>query len=136
MGCTYLMLQKIQKTPGLFLGKKSLDALGHFLDGYEFRIWVENWEKATGLDFFENYEEASRSSVGSKPREQRFMYGFDRFVHLHYNCGMTVKSGIGLILEMSDSDEEAFDTFFELLDEFLKQKEASDLPVSEMFRFE
>ena len=119
MDSFYFMLQKIRERPGLFMGKKSLEALTHFWSGYDYRGWVENWEKTTGRGFFENYEEAQRSSTGCEPREQHFMYGFEAFVHEYYDCMITTNNAMGLILEKSNSDEEAFDKFFELLDEFL-----------------
>ena len=116
----YFLLQKIREKPGLFLGKKSLEALTHFWDGYGYRNFIESWENTTGRDFFENYEEARQSNVGCEPREQHFLYGFDAFVHEYYNCEMSTLNGTGLISKNSNSEEEAFDKFFELLDEFLK----------------
>ena len=53
---------------------------------------------------------------------QHFMDGFNEFVHSYYNRGITVLRGSSLISQYSDSEEEAFDKFFELLDEFLEQK--------------
>ena len=138
MDSFYFFLQEIRERPGLYLGGKSLEALGHFWAGYGYCSFIERWEKATGRDYFENYEEARCSDVGREPFEQHFMYGFDEFVHEYYNCVMTTLNGKSLISKNSDSDGEAFDKFFELFDEYLKltdmQKEKIKTNAQKRFR--
>jgi len=117
------MLTKIRERPALYLEKVSLIALDNFWAGYEQRDMIETWQQKTGKNYFKNYDEASRINVkklyDNKPY---FMDGFDEFVHSHYDHKMSTTHGIGLISQKSNSDEEAFHTFFKLLDEFLKQK--------------
>ncbi|MCL2388323.1 MAG: hypothetical protein FWC89_12380 [Defluviitaleaceae bacterium] len=50
------------------------------------------------------------------------MDGFNEFVWSHYNCQSWAMSGEMIISKNSNSEEEAFDKFFELYDEFIKQK--------------
>ena len=119
-----LLLQKIRERPGLFLGEKSLKTLGHFWAGYGFKEAMEIWEKSTGQNFFEHYDEAIRSDLRPEQNGRHFMDGFDQYVHSHYNCIVGAQSGTGLISEKSESEEEAFDKFFELLDEFSKLTDA------------
>jgi len=124
IGSFYSFIQEIRERPALWLGEKSLKALVQFWDGYSFREHVEAWERLTGRNFFENFNEAICSEipgVSSGPH----LYsksGFNKFVHLHYNCEIGVMSAYWLISSKSKSEEEAFDKFLELLDEFLEQK--------------
>jgi len=120
-----LMLIQIRKRPGLYLASKSLTSLYNFWQGYAERDFMEIWEKKTGKNYFENYEEASRTNVTKlyDERDSYFMDGFDEFVHRYYNVNVGALNGITLIIRENNSEEEAFDKFFELFDEFLKQKD-------------
>ena len=124
MNSFYFMLQQIRKRPGLFLEKPSLIALDNFWSGYAQRDAIEVWQQKTGKDYFENYDEAIRTNISKMYGDDYsyFLDGFDEFVHSYYDHKMTTLNGTGLISKKSNSDEEAFDKFFELLDEFLKQK--------------
>ena len=121
----YFLLQEIRKKLGLYLGAKSLQFLMQFWHGYGFGGAVKEWETSTGGKL-ENYDGSIgiviEHAVASNPLDQHFMYKFDEFVHSYYERNRTTMMGASLILENSNSDEEAFDKFFELLDEFLKQK--------------
>ena len=121
----YVLLQEIRKEPRFYLGTKSLEFLVHFWHGYGYGGAVKEWEKSLGkkledcevtIDFAVQYALDSNSS------NHRFMDGFDEFVRSYYKSTLAAISGTGLILGNSSSDEEAFDKFFELFDEFLKQK--------------
>ena len=116
MSSVYAMLQKVRECPEIFMGEKSLEALIHFWNGYVIGVTVGTWEQATGRDFFEHYDEAICSHMHS---EDHIMSGFDTFVHEYYERKITSWKGTYLILQNTSSEEEAFDKFFELLDEFL-----------------
>ena len=124
MDSFYLLLQKIRERPGLYLRRKSLELLAAFHSGYKHKEYVEAWEKWSGRDIFENYDEAMNSGhkVPRTPSDGS-MYGFNEFVHSYYNRQLAAMSVYSLISHMSQSEEEAFDKFFELLDEFMKQKD-------------
>ena len=117
----YFILPKIRQLPGLYLGKKSLEALMHYWRGYAFGIEVKTWEHSSGRNFFENYDDAVSAKVNRIPYNQHFMYGFDQFIQSRYKVSLGSLSAATFILQESSSDEEAFDTFFELLDEFFNQ---------------
>ena len=116
-----VLLQKIRERPALYLGKKSLDSLVCFMYGYEFRESIEAWENWTERNFFENFDEAIRTTLPGSSRHH-FMNGFDKFVHSYYQCELTTMRGETLISMNSVSQEDAFDKYFELYDKFLKQK--------------
>ena len=134
MDSFYFALQKIRERPGLFLGAKSLERLVHFWHGYDFRHSIEVWEATTGHNFFEHYDEAINSDLRPEPHEQYFMSGFDEFVHEYYNCMITTWRGTSIISQNSNSDEEAFDKFFELLDEFLELTDIQKKEIKEAAR--
>ena len=123
MDSFYFLLQKIREMPGLYLGKKSLEALIHFWNGYAIRGNKETWEKETGLNYFEDFEKQPvhlTLKMKFEPGGNYVMDGFNEFVYKHYSCIMPAMSGAWMILEKSNSDEEALDKFFELLDMFLE----------------
>jgi len=128
MNSFFFWLSKIRKRPGLHLGEKSLKALMHFWHGYSFREAVERWEKATGRDFFEHYDEAIKSDITRIP-DNDFMSGFEEFAYSHYKHETYTTLGWQyLISKNCNSEEEAFDKFFELLEEFFAQKGISMYP--------
>ena len=127
MNSFYTFLQKIRERPRLYLRNKSLAQLDAFLCGYAFGVVAARWEKATGLDFFENFDlQCSYSEPSSFSDWCDLTRGFDEFVHSFYNYGISTLSGGCIIIRESSSEEEAFDQYFELLDEFLKQNQ--DIP--------
>jgi hypothetical protein len=123
------LLNKIRERPVLYLGKKSLAFLTSFMHGFEEGVYVGTWEASTALGFYENYQKAitSKLLVSQVPDYSRTHHLFNEFVHTHYSnvsgtfIPYAAKSAAYLISEMSNSEEEAFDTYFELHDEFLKQ---------------
>jgi len=100
------LLKKIYEMPGLYIWKKSLPFLVHFIGGY-------SW----GEDVINGHSKDASNAVGS-----RVLEGFDEFVYTYYDCKITALNGEALILKNSTSDEDAFDKYFELLDMFLKEK--------------
>lgn len=97
MSPDYEMLQKIKERPALFIGEKNLSHLSHFINGYSYRA-----------------AETDQSFCGCLP-------GFGEFVHRYYNLS-TSMSGEKLIIEREDSEEKAFEKFYELLDNFTERK--------------
>ena len=104
MDLLFNLLKKIHKRPGLYLGKKSLTYLTHFEHGF---YW--------GTEACE--EEHPDIAIITEPD---FWFKFDEFVYMYYNETMGTMSATTLIIEHSDSEEDAFDKYFELLNTFLK----------------
>jgi len=124
----YCLLQQIRKRPGLYIGKISLTALGNFLYGYTYRIITELWMKKTGLDFATDYDCFIRTSGIAEYSD--CLVGFDEFVYAYYNVEMGAKNGDTVILENCQSEEEAFNKFYELLDAYFDEqhkKEKGDI---------
>jgi len=121
---TCFLLQKIRKKPALYLGTKSLEFLSHFLGGYEFRNAVEEWTKSTGHDFIERFDDFI-VSINQPSNYHSCLDGFYEFVHSYFDVMITTKSLYMVIIENSNSQEEAFDTFYKLLDEFLAKKSST-----------
>ena len=103
-------LPKIREHPAAFLGEKSLSTLMRFWRGYLFGREVEVGESA----------EIKLSEVEYKTYGHHFMDGFNEFVESYYNCTMGGVNGTEIISLKSNSEEAAFDKFFELLDEFFR----------------
>jgi len=100
------LLKKIYDKPGLYLSVKSLPLLTHFICGY-------------GLGELSCKDRYPNITISD---DTRFWRDFNRFVHLYYKCEMGAMREGTLIAKYCDSDEEAFDKYFELLDMFLKQR--------------
>ena len=113
------LLQEIRKRPGIYLGVKSLSALGRFMNGYTFRVSAETWMKKTGLDFTANYDDFNNSLHLTRDSDSFDWSEFDQFIFAHYNVEMGAKNSQRIILENSQSEDEAFDKFYELLDLYL-----------------
>lgn len=120
----YFILQKLRKRPGLYLGETSLTALGHFLNGYTFRLAIEIWMKKTGLDVTINYDLFIRSPNAYDADTDRFSFlsDFDSFIHNYYQDN-TTNDWVKIISENSSSQIEAFDKFYELFDSYMDKKE-------------
>jgi len=125
------LLQKIRERPGLYFGKKSLEYFSLFKAGYEFRTDLEMrekvWKEATGRDFYENYDEAMSVDIYPKTQSQSIFAGLNEFVYSYYNCELWSLNAEGVISKYSSSDEEAFDKFFELLDEFMAHRNSGNV---------
>ncbi|MEH2325751.1 MAG: hypothetical protein V7K32_19740 [Nostoc sp.] len=97
MGGLYEVLQKIKPRPGMYIGKASVSDLFHFLVGYEFargELDIEStaWED----DFHEN---------------------FQPWVQKKYHVS-TSNSWAKIIMLHCGTEQEGFNSFYLLLDEF------------------
>jgi len=90
------LLKEIKKRPGMFLGKKSLLSLHSFLAGY----------MMARLDM----------GLSTTKQEQKFN-DFAEWIPIKFNDNST-RSWAGIILLNSEDESQAFDRFFELLEEF------------------
>ena len=115
----FLMLQKIRENPYGYLKQKSLEHLSMFLRGFNFRDSINRWEKTTGLDFIEHFDDATDFifSIASGPSLIR---QFSKYVCSYYGREKSTHGPMMLISKHSSSEEEAFDKFFELHDAFIE----------------
>ena len=86
------LLKKIRETPGMYIGKKSLDRLAASLSGYACCM-------------------REKMGVQDPP-----LPGFQAYIEAHYN--QHSHSWWDIISFDSTCEEEAFDTFYRLLDLF------------------
>jgi len=109
------------------------------LNGYKLRFNQELWEKKTGLDYFNDFDAVKFSDLMALTNTKTSIYEssidlvqFVYFVHNYYACHTRADDknlsiggmdGVTLIMKSSSSDEEAFDTFFELYFSYQKEKE-------------
>ena len=130
----FYLLSTINKKPVVWLGKKSLDALMLFWEGYAFRV---DMERAGELDkplVPVHPKSGKKRRVPQEcldPNYEHFMDGFEAFVYSHYKHRYTTIGWKNLISQNCNSEEEAFDKFFELLEEFFAQKGISIHPLEE-----
>lgn len=95
----YNQLQQIRQNPIIHLGQKSLQLLKAYIDGYvQYHVEISDESKCFFLPKFQEY------------------------VQQHYNISKT-HSWVPLITFYSSSDANAFDNFYELLDEFFSESE-------------
>lgn len=100
MANLYTMLRKIQKVPGMYLGRPSVSDLFIFLNGYE----------------------SARSQMGQDLDEEELLFydGFQPW--LQQRLGVRSVTSWAKLIMLSCHDEQAgFEKFFVLLDEFKKQ---------------
>ena len=89
---------KIKKKPHLYLeSKKNLSELYYILEGFSIAYIYEKYERDVGI-----------------------IPNFDDWIHKKYNNNST-QSWKNILLENSKSEKEAFDLFFEELENFLKE---------------
>ena len=91
------LLETVRERPGLYVHPISLIALDNFLGGYSFK---EHEIDVANRDRFV------------------CMRGFGNYVRLHYGLDLTAKGCFRMIAENTESDEEGFYKFFELLDSY------------------
>lgn len=103
----YEWLQRIRERPGLFLGVKSLDSMFFHHLGYLDRTYGENSEYRDCLNGTE----------------------FEEYVHTYYDNDISSRDWHSLIVLKTESQEAAFDKFFELFDAFISSRQE---PVSEV----
>ena len=97
------VIDMIRKRPGMYLGSKSITALNHFLNGYQFAKLEHN----------------SNGSERLFPLNFRFMNEFTK-IQLGNNDNL---GWCNHILNVCDGNEEkALDRFFDIYDEFRKVK--------------
>ena len=96
------LLNKIRKTPGLFLGNKSISRLGSFIDGFYCGL------NDTGMFDHKEWIE------------------FQYFVNKKYDNKKTMRWDF-FLLSVEDDESKAFDHFFTLLDEFFDQKKKAKM---------
>ncbi len=98
MNSIITLLKKIESNPLLWLGKKDLERLRFFLSGY--LTSEEDNGKIESTEFFESFKKYFDSIYGL-----RSYYGYD-----------------GILRQECTSEEEAFNKFFELFNQFLEEK--------------
>jgi len=94
MDILYKKIQQMKQRPGMYIGKKSLHLLQAYLNGYI----------------------AYHNEVNDKPN-YFFLPEFQEYVQQRYNIH-TTHSWASLITFFSCNDNDAFDKFYELLDDF------------------
>ena len=94
------LLYRIKEKPGLFLGEKTLDGLSETLSGYILGIYE------CDCGDFHSFPNDFLSFVQKTYNEYSCAYNWDSIIRM--NC---------------NSDEEAFDKFYELLEVFLNETE-------------
>jgi len=97
----YIWLEKIRERPALYLGKKSLTYLFYFIKGY---CTAVNYDCITGFDEF----------VYSHYCNKKKLVGVERDLFIENSNWMRI------IIAESKFQEEAFDRFYELFDEFIE----------------
>ncbi|KYC37159.1 hypothetical protein WA1_46880 [Scytonema hofmannii PCC 7110] len=100
----YELIEKIQKRPALYLGKKSISHLQIFLDGYTF---------------------ARRELAIAQTQEEQEFEEFQEWIEQRFNQHST-QSWSRIILFYSEDEIDALNRFFELFTEFLKVKRQFD----------
>ncbi len=93
------LLKAVRIKPGMYIGKKSLTRLRAFIDGYFYALYKLNG-KQEYLCFIPEFQDwiADRYEI-------RSTHGWSEIINF-----------------FSQDEGEAFDTFYELLDEFLLEK--------------
>lgn len=97
MSDLFNLLEKVQKKPGLYIGRPSVGELFMFLAGYK----------------------AAKLEMGVKPTEEelRFYREFQPWLQKRFSL-TTTNSWAKIIQFYSKNDQEAFERFFELSNEF------------------
>lgn len=104
MSGLFEVIQKVEKSPGLYLGRPSVSDLFMFLVGYEF----------------------ARGEMGVEltDAEQQFYNDFQPW--LQHKLGVTSVTSWAKLIMLSCHDEKAgFEQFFRLLDEFMQSHQIS-----------
>jgi len=103
----YCILSKVRERPNLYLYEKSLRYLSNFIRGYTCRA----------LELNPNYHDCLS---GKGPT---YGVAFEAFVYDYFKTDInSTKNWIRIISENSISQAEAFDKFYELMDEFLGEE--------------
>jgi hypothetical protein len=100
----YELIEKVQKRPALYLGKKSISHLQVFLDAYTF---------------------ARRELSVAQTQEEEEFEEFQEWIEQRFSQHST-QSWSRIILFYSEDESDALNRFFELFTEFLKAKRQSE----------
>ena len=119
MDPVFILLQEVRKRPGIYLGGKSLTALEYFLYGFGFGSDVERWMKGLGHNIAERDCPVCQNTI--QPYYD-CLGGFTSFVCTYYNLVLGAKNGETIIRENTNSEEEAFDKFYEILDLYFSEQ--------------
>ncbi len=101
-------LQKIKTKPGMYIGRASVSDLFHFLVGFK-----------TAL---------RELGVEATKEEMDFYREFQPWVQKKYHVS-TSNSWAKIIMLYSGSEQEGFNTFYKLLDEFQNRNKSLDMPL-------
>lgn len=107
MDATMELLYKIKKRPGLYLGKRSLILLQAYSNGYTGRLKDENpqyqcnWHYDFQCYIYEKFKVPYNDDLKCYGTEYNLEY---------------------YIQQLANSDEKAFDLYFQFLDEFLESR--------------
>ena len=97
----YELIEKIKKRPTLYINKYSLSHLKTFIEGYSFGL---------------------RQANISVSKEEEDFEGFQDWIEEKYNQYST-QHWSKIILFYSEDERDALENFFELFNEFIKQKQ-------------
>lgn len=92
----YALLEELKKRPGMYIGGKSVIHLAHFLDGI-------------GYALFDLAEQNSDTD---------FLLGFQEWIQIKYDIPSS-QHWSRILLFFSANEEDAFDSFYKQLEEFL-----------------
>lgn len=112
MAGLFELLNKIKLKPGMYIGRASVTDLFLFLGGY----------RAAQQEF----------GIAFTDSEKRFYREFQPWLQRRFNM-TTSKSWAKIIEFCSINEREAFDAFFELLDEFLQSARQPDHELKDEF---
>lgn len=100
------LLSSIKQMPGIYIGTKNLLFLEHFIHGYDFAMICHDIKNMHNI----------------------MPEGFEEYIEAKYRSN-TTKNLFMIIAENSENDSDAFDTFFEFLDEYLLSVDLQPLPI-------
>ena len=128
------LMDKLNMLPFIPWGEKSFSACLSFMGGYNLRDNIIKWEELTGRDFIKDFNEPVSlfyHTIARKMTNEEYadLYkdsmDFTFFVEDKLNCRLGSADAIGVVQYAIKADDEAFDKYFELHEEFLKQKETA-----------